>query len=90
MRYNFGDWVVCDLGYKREIGRVTECGDRNAFVCFHLGCTAASTPLSILRPATDDEVAQAPAGIGYHRFDDACPKRNDACCGMCRAVADES
>ena len=86
MTYNFGDWVVYDPGYKREIGRVTECGERSAFVCYHQGCTAASTPLEHLRPATDAEIAQAPAGIGFHRFDTTCPKRDEECCYMCKAV----
>lgn len=49
MTYNFGDWVVYDPGCKQEIGRVTECRETSAFVCYHQGCTAASTPLEHLR-----------------------------------------
>ena len=86
MRYSFGDWVVYDPGYKTEIGRVTDCGFITAHVCYHQGCTAASTPLEHLRPATDAEIAKAPSGIGYHRFDAMCPKRDEECCYMCRAV----
>ena len=42
--YSFGDWVVYDPGYKDpEIGRVTEDKGESAFVCYHAGCTAAST-----------------------------------------------
>ena len=85
MNYGFGDWVVYDPGYKQEIGRVTECGDANAWVCYSTGCTAASTPLDCLRPATDKEIAQAPNGIGFHRFDRFCPSRDEECCFMCRA-----
>lgn len=86
MTYRFGDWVIYDPGYKQGIGRVTECGERSAFVCYHQGCTAASTPLEYLRPATDAEIAEAPAGIGFHRFDATCPKRDEECCYMCEAV----
>ena len=86
MSYNFGDWVVYDPGYKQEIGRVTECGERSAFVCYHQGCTAASTPLEYLRPATDAEIAKAPAGIGFHRFDATCPIMDEWLCAHCGAV----
>ena len=85
MSYNFGDWVVYDPGYKQEIGRVAECRERSAFVCYDFGCTARSTPLEYLRPATDAEGARAHAGIGFHRFDATCPSRDEECCFMCRA-----
>lgn len=85
MRYGFGDWVIYDPGYKCEIGRVTECGETSAFVCYTQGCTAASTPLELLRPATDEEIAAASPGIGFHRFDATCPNRDDRCCQGCRA-----
>ena len=85
MTYEFGEWVVYDPGYKREIGRVTECRENSAFVCYHQGCTAASTPLEHLRPATETEIAAAPAGIGYHRFDETCPSRDEEACSVCRA-----
>jgi len=87
MRYLFGEWVVYDPGYKHEIGRVTECSENSAFVCYHQGCTAASTPLEHLRPATDAEIASAPAGIGFHRFDEFCQKRDEECCYRCMAKA---
>lgn len=87
MTYGFGDWVIYDPGYKQEIGRVTKCGKASAFVCYSCGCTAAATPLEYLRPATDAEIADAPTGIGFHRFDETCPSRNDECCYMCKAKA---
>lgn len=85
MKFGFGDWVVYDPGYKQEVGRVTECGEDSAFVCYSLGCTAASTPLEHLRNATEAEIASADEGIGFHRFDERCPSRNEECCYMCRA-----
>ena len=85
MKYTFGEWVVYDPGYKQELGRVTECGENSAFVCYTQGCTAASTPLEYLRRATEAEVAKASAGIGFHRFDEACPSRDEECCWMCTA-----
>lgn len=85
MSYGFGEWVMYDPGYKQEIGRVTECCESSAFVCYTQGCTAASTPLGYLRKATDVEIAKAPAGIGYHRFDATCPVRDEECCYMCKA-----
>ena len=85
MNYGFGDWIVYDPGYKQEIGRVTECREHAAFVCYTQGCTAALTPFEHLRPATDDEIAKAPSGIGFHRFDATCSSRIDECCYMCNA-----
>ena len=86
MRYRFGDWVVYDPGYKQEIGRVTECRENSAFVCYTQGCTAASTPLEHLRQATESEVASASAGIGFHRFDATCPVRVEDVCMGCKAT----
>lgn len=86
MKFRFGDYVVYQPGFKpAEIGRVTECGDTSAFVCFSHGCTAASTPLKFLRPATGLEIMNADGKIGYHRFDELCPDRDEDACFMCRA-----
>lgn len=87
MMYKFGDWVVYDPGYKQEIGRVTMCTECSAFVCYHRGCTAACTPLECLRPATYAEIAQAPDGIGFHRFDANCPEYSGSICSTCRELA---
>ena len=85
--FGFGDYVVYESDYKPpEIGRVvseTIDGD-GYFVCYHSGCTAASTPKDMLRAATADEIASAPHGLGYHRFDDSCPEYDDRICyGIC-------
>lgn len=85
MSYRFGDWVVYDPGYKQEIGRVTECREDSAFVCYSRGCTAASTPLEFLRPATPAEIGGADPEIGFRRFDEFCPSRDEECCQGCRA-----
>lgn len=85
MGFKFGDYVVYDPGYVREIGRVTKCVGKNVFVCYTQGCTASCTPIEYLRHATDFEIASAQNGIGFHRFDDYCPKREDAYCFMCKA-----
>lgn len=85
MTFGFGEWVVYDPGYKQEIGRVTECRENTAFVCYTQGCTASATPLEYLRPATDKEIAEASALIGFHRFDETCPSRDEESCFMCRA-----
>lgn len=79
--YRYGDYVVYDPGYKDpEIGRVTGISGTGWFVCFDMGCTSKSTPAGLLRPATPDEIAAAPAGIGYHRFDDECPDWDPRIC----------
>lgn len=85
MNYTFGDWVVYDPGYTTQIGRVTECREKSAFVCYHGGCTAASTPLEHLRSATAEEIELADKSIGFHRFDEYCPVRLEHACYMCRA-----
>ena len=85
MEYKFGDWVVYDPGYKTEIGRVTEDIGANVRVCYHTGCTASATPKMYLRLATEEEITQAPKGIGYHRFDKYCPKYEEDYCFMCKA-----
>lgn len=87
--YSFGDWVVYDPGYKEpEIGRATEDKGDSVFVCYHTGCTAASTYKKSLRRATEAEILEAPGGIGYHRFDHWCPVAKD-CPGLgrCEALA---
>lgn len=86
MSYEFGDWVIYDPGYMRAIGRVAGCREHCAFVCYTQGCTAAATRFEHLRPATDAEIAEAPDGIGYHRFDATCPSRDEECCESCRAA----
>lgn len=84
--YAFGDWVVFDPGYcAPEVGRVTEDTGRTAYVCYHQGCTAAGTDKRHLRRATMEEILSAPRGIGFHRFDEACPERDEELCGHCRA-----
>lgn len=85
--YSFGDWVVYDPGYKEpEIGRVTEDRGESAFVCYHKGCTAASTNKQHLRHATEAEIQAAPDGIGFHRFDSWCPIAEDCPnLGKCQA-----
>lgn len=83
--FEFGDYVVYDNGYKTEIGRVASCNDEKAFVCYHAGCTAASTSKSMLRKATEDEIKSVDVSIGHHRFDEFCPDRVDEACYMCRA-----
>ena len=85
MSYEFGDWVVYDPGYTKQVGRVTECREDSAFVCYSSGCTAACTPLDYLRPAMAEEIARADKTIGFHRFDLYCPERIEECCFMCRA-----
>lgn len=89
--YSFGDWVVYDPGYKDpEAGRVTEDKGGSVFVCYHAGCTAASTGKRHLRRATEAEIQAAPNGIGFHRFDPWCPIAED-CPGLgrCEALAKE-
>lgn len=80
-----GDWVVCEAGSRREIGRVWRVGEKTAFVCYRFGCTAAATPLDMLRPydgeADSDLVPDK--RIGFHRFDDECPDYDPMFCGDC-------
>lgn len=85
MNYEFGDWVVYDPGYTSQIGRVTECRETSAFVCYSSGCTAASTPLKHLRPAMEDEIAGADPMIGHNRFHEFCPEYDELCCVGCKA-----
>ena len=86
-RIRFGDWVVYDPGYTQDIGRAVEFSDDGeiTWVCFSTGCTAASCASRYLRLATEDEIAKADKGIGFHRFDEFCPEYDDACCAHCRA-----
>lgn len=81
-----GDWVVYEIGNKREIGRVLRMDGDAAFVCYTFGCTAARTPLNLLRPydRDADEDLVPDARIGFHRFDDECPVYDAAVCGSCK------
>ncbi len=85
MGFEFGDWVVYDPGYKQEIGRVTKVRGNSAFVCYSYGCTAAATPLEHLRIANDGEIAAADKAIGFNRFHECCPERDEYACVGCRA-----
>lgn len=87
--FNFGDWVIYDPGYKQEIGRVTLDLDKRAYVCYDMGCTAASTLKEHLRHATKEEIKAAPDGIGLHRFDSYCPIA-ERCSGIGRCKAWEN
>ena len=88
--YGFGEYVVYKPNNQvGRIGRVTECRESDAFVCYTSGCTAACTPLDMLRKATEDEIAHADKTIGFHRFDRYCPERIDWCCSMCGAEKEE-
>lgn len=81
-----GDWVVYEAPGKREIGRVWVVGQESAAVCYSLGCTAARTPLGLLRPYDRDRDGDLvpDSRIGHHRFDDDCPDYDDACCHGCK------
>ncbi len=75
-----GDYVVYD---NRQVGRVASVRADTCFVCYSTGCTAASTPASLLTHATAEEAARAEAKhgpLGHHRFDPACPDYDDAVC----------
>ena len=81
--FSKGDWVLYDPGYgPKEIGRVAGMAPNgiDAFVCFSVGCTAARCDGSRLRLATDAGKVIAPAGIGFHRFDDDCPVKDAEVC----------
>ena len=84
--YGYGDWVMYDPGYTKQIGRVTKCIEGKAFVCYSMGCTAAATPLEYLRPATEDEILVADKSIGFNRFHEFCPSKDDLACPDCRAA----
>lgn len=82
--YAYGDYVVYYPGYREpETGRVTGKTTSGWRVCYHDGCTAASTPAEMLRPATDDEIADASPRLGHHRFDAECPDFDPDCCFGC-------
>ena len=59
--YRYGDYVVHDPGYcESEIGRYVRSNSAgSAYVCYNDGCTAACAEASLLRPATDEEIAGA-------------------------------
>lgn len=87
MSFNFGDYVAYDPGYldKPEIGRVKRDAGETVFVCYHSGCTASASPACYVRPATEQEIAEAPKDLGHHRFDTWCPNRIEDCCYDCGA-----
>lgn len=88
--FKFGDWVVYDPGYKRELGRVLRVSKNGefAYVCYSEGCTAAATRISDLKPydlrTCEFEVN---LNIGYHRFDAQCPDYDPECCFDCKKIS---
>lgn len=85
---NRGDWVVFEDHGKREIGRVWRVGTKNAAVCYHFGCTPASTPTSMLRPYDREKDADLvpDARIGHYRFESFCPDYDEEVCGDCKTA----
>lgn len=81
--FKFGDYVLYNNGYKKEVGRVTKVDEQRgvAWVCYHEGCTAACTSLDILTPYNGPVNPK----LGYHRFDDHCPDYDPDCCFGCKA-----
>ncbi len=74
--------MVCDLGYKQDVGRVTEVRGETAFVCYTHGCTASATGIDLLRPfdeRTDKDRVKDPL-TGFHRFDADCPCYDETAC----------
>ena len=84
----FGQYVMYVPGYKEpEVGRMVSLtrDGKAAYVCYHEGCTAAATPLSMLRSATPEEIDAASPHLGYHRFDTHCPDYTPDVCSCCEA-----
>lgn len=92
--FKFGDWVVYDPGYKKEIGRVAKVSPngKSVWVCYHEGCTAASTPVEYLSPYNPEVHTDLTPNdkIGFHRFDWNCPKYDPEACGNCRSWVAEN
>ena len=86
--FSFGDWVVYNPSYTKEIGRFVSYSKEDkstAFVCYSAGCTAANTPTKYLRhyDEQEDKNLVKDEKIGYHRFDTNCPDYNKDVCSCC-------
>ena len=90
--FEFGDYVLYSNGSKREVGRVLRMFDDglSAYVCYHEGCTAARTPIEMLKlldvhqlKNLDFKVPYDITKLGYHRFDKYCPDYDPECCYRC-------
>lgn len=71
-----GDWVFFEPWCREpELGRFVSYADNGGlFVCYGMGCTASNTASTMVRKANDDELPDPLPKIGYHRFDDYCPR----------------
>lgn len=85
-----GDYVVYMKGDQCEIGRVlSKSPDGKSYkVCYHEGCTAASTSVADLRPLINQYVIIS-TSLGHHRFDEICSEYSPDYCYDCKARNNE-
>lgn len=85
MEFKYGDYVGYFSNGHIEIGRVVEqLDDNNYRVCYSSGCTSATTPASMLSPIINSRDIESTT-LGFHRFDDSCPRYDPECCSyMCK------
>jgi len=63
-----GEYIIYQNGNRFELGRVARVESDGAFVCFHLGETAAKTPFDCIHKLTNAYVITE-TGLGGGRFE---------------------
>lgn len=95
--FEFGDYVLYSNGGKQDVGRVLRMSKDglSAYVCYHEGCTAARTPVNMLKlldlkqlKDMNFRIPYAVTKLGYHRFNKHCPDYDPECCYGCPAGTD--
>lgn len=65
--FNEGEYIIYVNGDRYELGRIASLKDDGAFVCYHLGETAAKTPYDLMHKLTNSYVIEK-TNIGGDRF----------------------
>lgn len=79
--YDRGDWVIYTT--KNQLGRVWQDKGDRCSVCYHEGCTPATTPKELLRPYNPAVDGEVNPNLGYNRFKESCPEYDADCCFGC-------
>lgn len=75
-----GQYVVYRGPSVLELGRVVrKASDDSYFVVYSEGCTASRTPAGLLTPIMNEHVIKE-CSLGFHTFDDECPKYDPEVC----------
>jgi hypothetical protein len=71
MSYGKGSYVIwTPTGQVGRVRKKSTIHENAYYVCWYESDTASTAPASLIRPATPEEIASAPAGLGGGLFEE--------------------